>query len=153
MPQDTNSNSNSGSSILNLSIGFLSLLLVILLFALSTRVIFPRILTDRQETQDKLISPIIQVEVLNGCGVPGLANQLTTSLRRLGFDVVETDNYENFNVTETFIISRVGDKENAQRIATALGLPKKRIILEESQDFYLDATLVVGSDYKTFNLN
>jgi len=149
MPQ----NSNSGSTILNFSIGFLSFLLVILLFALSTRILFPRILTDRQPTQEKLISPVIQIEVLNGCGVPGLANQLTTSLRRLGFDVVETDNYQNFNVTETFIISRVADKENAHRIATALGLQKKRVILEESQDFYLDATLVVGSDYKTFNLN
>ena len=145
--------STKGSLFLNLSIGFLSVVLLLLLFALSTRIIFPRILTDRQQNSKELISSVIQIEVLNGCGVPGLANQLTGSLRRLGFDVVETDNYDNFNVTETFIISRVADKEHARRIATALGLEKKRIILEESQDFYLDATLVVGSDYKTFNLN
>ena len=145
--------STNGSLFLNLSIGFLSVVLLLLLFALSTRIIFPRILTDRQQNSKELISSVIQIEVLNGCGVPGLANQLTGSLRRLGFDVVETDNYDNFNVTETFIISRVADREHARRIATALGLEKKRIILEESQDFYLDATLVVGSDYKTFNLN
>lgn len=145
--------STNGSLFLNISIGFLSVVLLLLLFALSTRIIFPRILTDRQQNSKELISSVIQIEVLNGCGVPGLANQLTGSLRRLGFDVVETDNYDNFNVTETFIISRVADREHARRIATALGLEKKRIILEESQDFYLDATLVVGSDYKTFNLN
>jgi len=143
----------SGFPALNASIGFLSLLLGVLLFALTTRIIYPRIINKRADSNTILISQIIQLEVLNGCGIPGLANQFTTKLRKLGFDVIETGNFENFNVSETFIISRTGNMENARRIATALGLEENRIIREKSNDFYLDATLVIGSDFNNLNLD
>ncbi len=144
---------NDNNFTLNAVIGFLSLLLLVLISALGTRIIFPRIENERAEQTTELIGNIIQIEVLNGCGVSGLANQFTSALRKNGFDVVETGNFENFDLEETIVIARTFDKENAQRVAEALGIADQNIIIEASDDFYLDATVVIGSDYQSLNLN
>ncbi len=149
----TKSDQENNNFTLNAVIGFLSLLLVILLVALGTRIIFPRIENQRADNQTELIGDIIQIEVLNGCGVSGLANQFTSALRKNGFDVVETGNFKNFDLEETIVIARTFDKENAQRVAQALGISQKNILIEASDDFYLDATVVIGSDYQSLNLN
>lgn len=138
---------------LNAVIGFLSLLLLLLIFGLFTRIVYPRIQNQRAEAQPQLIGDIIQLEVLNGCGVSGLANQFTSALRKNGFDVVETGNFDNFDMQKTIVISRTYNTDNAKRVAEALGIDPKNIIVEASDDFYLDATIVIGSDYKTLNLN
>ena len=145
-------NQEQKSFALNSAIGFLSVLLFILILALLTRFVYPRILNERAEEDPALISSIIQLEVLNGCGIPGLATKYTSSLRRYGFDVVETGNFDNFDLENTLVISRTGNMENARRVAQALGVPEEQIIREESSDFYLDVTLVLGSDYTSLNL-
>jgi len=149
----TESNKESNSFALNAAIGFLSLLLVLLVFGLFTRLIYPRIENQRSEQDSKLIGKIIQLEVLNGCGVPGLADTFTSTLRKNGFDVVETGNFENFDMSKTIIIARTIDAKNAQRVADALGIKAQNVIVEASEDFYLDATVVIGSDYKSLTLN
>lgn len=143
----------SNTFALNAVIGFLSLLLVLLIFGLFTRIVYPRIQNQRAEEQPQLIGNVIQLEVLNGCGVSGLANQFTSALRKNGFDVVETGNFDNFDMQETIIISRTYNTDNAKRVADALGIDSKNILVEASDDFYLDATIVIGSDYNTLNLN
>jgi len=144
---------DSNSFVLNAVIGFLSLLLAILLVGLGTRIIYPRIQNQRVEPSTELIGNIIQIEVLNGCGVPGLANQFTSVLRKNGFDVVETGNFDTFDVEQTLVIARTFETENARRVANALGVDDKNILIEASDDFYLDATVVIGSDYETLNIN
>jgi len=146
-------NSETNSFALNAVIGFLSLLLVLLVFGLFTRIIYPRIENQRAEQDPKLIGKIIQLEVLNGCGVPGLANDVTSTLRKNGFDVVETGNFENFDMQNTVVIARTFNKQNAQRVADALGVKNENVFIEASEDFYLDATVVIGSDYKSLKLN
>lgn len=143
----------SNTFALNAAIGFLSILLVVLLFALATRIVYPRIENQRAEDSSKLIGNIIQVEVLNGCGVSGLANQFTSILRRNGFDVVETGNFDSFDIEQTLVIARTFNTENARRVAEALGVDEQNILIEASEDFYLDATVVIGSDYKSLNMN
>lgn len=149
----SDSKKDSSALFLNSVIGFLSLLLLILLVGLATRIIYPRIQNQRADNSAELIGSIIQIEVLNGCGVPGLANQFTTVLRKNGFDVVETGNFDNFNIEETLVIARTFKTENARRVAEALGVNEKNVIVEASDDFYLDATVVIGSDYQNLNLN
>lgn len=143
----------SQNLILNAALGFLTLLLLFLIFALITRIIYPRIVTERANSETHLISNIIQIEVLNGCGVPGVANRFTSVLRSNGFDVVESGNFETFDVSETIVIDRAGNYENARRVAAALGIKESNIIQEVSPAFYLDATLVIGSDYEKLNIN
>ena len=146
------SSEKPGSSIeslfLNSAIGFLSILLLILLVALTTRIIYPRIFNQRVETTSQLISDIIQIEVLNGCGIAGIANSYTGVLRANGFDVVETGNFEHFNLQETVVISRSGIIDNAKRVASALGIKEINVLTEESPDYFLDVTVVIGHDFE-----
>jgi len=139
--------------LLNAAIGFLSVLLLILVLALLLRVVYPRIQSERSDRDPVLISNIIQLEVLNGCGEPGVASLFTSTLRSFGFDVVESGNFETFDMTETILISRNGDMASAKRVADALGIPEERILMEMSPEFYLDATLVIGSDYQSLNMD
>ncbi|GEM_PF-1260583 len=100
------------------------------------------------------ISKPLQVEVLNGCGVPKLADKVTRYLRRRRVDVVQTGNYKNFNVTKSRIIDRRGNPENVRKIANILGIPVNRIGLKKDENLQLDATIILGADYnllKPFN--
>jgi len=138
--------------ILNSVIGFLSVLLLLLLFALGTRLLYPRIVNERVVEDPALISNVIQMEVLNGVGISGLANEFTGTLRQFGFDVVETGNFDHFDVPNTLVISRNGQVENAKRVAHAIGIDEEFILREESPEFYLDVTLVIGNDFENLNL-
>ena len=89
-------NSTSKDLYLNSAIGFLSVLLLGLLLALFTRIIYPRVFNQRADQPSELIGSIIQLEVLNGCGESGIANNFTNLLRNNGFDVVEVGNFERF---------------------------------------------------------
>jgi hypothetical protein len=150
---DTDEKRSSGTNelYLNAAIGFLSVLLLVLAISLFTRIIYPRIFNERSESQAELISEIIQIEVLNGCGVPGIANAYTGLLRTNGFDVVETGNFESFDLQETIVISRSGVMDNAYRVANALGVSKENVIRESSPDFFLDVSVVIGHDYEKLN--
>jgi len=90
----------------------------------------------------------LQIEVLNGCGVSGIAAEFTEYLRQKGIDVVKTDNYESFNVLETVIIDRRGRTERIKEIARSLGLDTSRILKEINEAYLIDATLILGKDYK-----
>lgn len=147
-----NSSKNKSTPLfLNTAIGFLGVLLLILIVSLITRIVFPRIENQRALEQSEFVTNIIQLEVLNGCGVPGMATRYTDKIREFGFDVVETGNFDHFNVENSFILSRSGSIENAYRVAQAIGVDQERVIIEESPDFYLDVTLVIGADYENLN--
>ncbi len=151
MPEQTIEDSQK-HLFLNSAIGFLGVLLIILLFALGSRFLHPRVVAERSSVDPALVSEVIQLEVLNGCGIPGIATRFTDTLRSYGFDVVETGNFDHFNVTTSFVISRSGQLENAKRVAKAIGIAEDQILIESSPDFYLDVTLIIGSDYDTLNL-
>ncbi|MEX0944378.1 MAG: LytR C-terminal domain-containing protein [Balneolaceae bacterium] len=151
MPEKRSENSQN-HLFLNAAIGFLGLLLLILLFAISSRLLYPRIEAERAANDPALVSNVIQLEVLNGCGIPGIATRFTDRLREYGFDVVESGNFDHFNVDQSFIISRSGQMENARRVARAIGIPEQNVLREASPDFYLDVSLVIGSDYESLNL-
>lgn len=91
---------------------------------------------------------ILQVEVLNGCGVSGVANKFTDHLRASGFDVVKTDNYESFNVLRTVVIDRRGNMENATRVAESMGLSEERVLQEVHEAYLIDATVILGKDFR-----
>lgn len=149
-------NSNAESPrhlLLNSLIGFLGVLLFVLIIALFSRILYPRVVADRVQKDPALISEVIQLEVLNGCGTTGIATRFTDKLRDYGFDVVETGNFDHFDVSKTFVVSRSGQMENAYRVANTLGISPEQVLREQSPDFYLDVTLIIGSDFESLNLN
>jgi len=94
--------------------------------------------------------PIIKVEVLNGCGVPGVAKQFTNYLRSQGFDVVKSENYSSFDIQETLVVDRVSmGKEKAQKVAEALGVSPGSVLPQLNPDLLLDVSVILGKDYRS----
>ena len=89
---------------------------------------------------------IVQVEVRNASGVPGVARRATLYLRQQGFDVVEVTSSSTTSKQST-VIDRVGDAETARRVAAALGLTEGDVRLEERPDLMLDVTVELGEDH------
>ncbi|HMN23141.1 MAG: LytR C-terminal domain-containing protein [Ignavibacteriaceae bacterium] len=106
--------------------------------------------TDNKNIKPQNVQQLIQVEVLNGCGVAGIGDGLTDVLRSKGIDVVKTGNYRSFDVDNTFIVDRAGKIETAETVADSLNLDKRFIITEKNKSLFLDLTIVIGKDYKKY---
>jgi hypothetical protein len=139
---------NISRLLLNGSIVLLGLCALVLIYALVTRTLSSSAMPERDEQNSELVGDIIQVEVLNGCGEVGIAGQTTRYLRQNGFDVVGSGNYADFNVTESFVLDRVGHLESARRLARSLGIAEDRVKQELNPDLYLDASVVLGKDFQ-----
>ncbi len=132
--------------VLNVTMMVLGLAVLVLLYALirSNLVPSPDASTEVEPGRD-----IIQVEIRNGCGVSGLAEGMRQFLRQEGFDVVEVGNHSSFNQAQTIVVDRVGNLEAARRVAASLGLSEERVKQELRQDYFLDASVIIGQDYAT----
>lgn len=95
----------------------------------------------------KSAAEIVQLEVLNGCGVPGIGDKFTAYLRANNFDVVNLGNYITSDVINTIVIDRRGNIENAKKVAEALGIKKENVLQQINDDYFLDVTLVLGKDF------
>ena len=90
----------------------------------------------------------IQVEVLNGCGVSGVAEKLTDHLRSNNIDVVNLGNYRSFEIENSIIIGRKEKIRNAEIVAAIVGLNNQSIIQQINPDYLLDVTFILGKDYR-----
>lgn len=94
-------------------------------------------------------SAIIQIEVLNGCGVSGVADKFTDYLRGRSVDVVQMGNYISFDIDRTMVIDRTGKKANAYKVAEVLGIQKGNVIQQINDDYFLDVSLIIGRDFNS----
>ncbi len=134
-----------------------NLILNIIIFSLVAIVIFmtyslilkfaDRFGLEDDTAQRQVAASIIQVEVLNGCGVAGVADRFTDYLREHKFDVVNVGNYVSFNVDETLVIDRIGNIANARKVAAQLGVPKTNVIQQLNDNYFLDVSVIIGKDY------
>jgi hypothetical protein len=126
-------------------ISLLSIIVIFLSYSLYLKI--QSISQDKNNNDKETASAIIQIEVLNGCGVDGIAAKFTDYLRQRDFDVVQVGNYTSSNIEESMIIDRIGNKANAEKLAETLGLNKQNIIQQLNKDYFLDLTLIIGKDY------
>ncbi len=87
----------------------------------------------------------ISVEVLNGAGDRGAAEEVAKRLRRMGFDVKTYGNAKSFDQVRTRILDRSGRTNAATVVSDSLG--GVEIVVEPKPELYLDATLVLGKDW------
>jgi hypothetical protein len=91
----------------------------------------------------------VKVEVLNGCGVQGIARRYAEILRRKGFDVVNGNggNAENFGFLESVVVDRSGDMEKARAVAQALDI--RHCVQQIRLDPYRieEVTVIIGRDF------
>jgi len=88
----------------------------------------------------------ISVEVLNGAGESRAAAQVTEALRDAGFDVKTFGNASSFEYDSTLVIDRSNRAGAARSVADALGVSEVRS--EPRPDLYLDATIILGHDWR-----
>lgn len=116
----------------------------------------------RQDEIDRMVSLIwgiprtkrntVRIEVFNGCGVPGIAGEVTQKLIEHGYRATDGGNERNpngtsnFNVSKTKILIYHGDKDLGEKLKELLGagevsykLPSQRLV---------DVKIVIGKDYK-----
>ena len=136
---------HSKNLLLNVSILILIVINTILAYSVVKTISF-------NDTEDYLLvdstKARIQVEVLNGCGVSGVAEKLTNYLRANNIDVVNLGNYRSFEIENSIIISRNEKILNAEKVAAIVGLDNQNIIQQINPDYMLDVTFILGKDYR-----
>lgn len=144
---NSNKKSNQQQKFLAVTNLLLAAVSVTLLIVIIIRVL--PLLENENQPQNKT-SHIIQVEVLNACGAAGLADKFTDLLRSKKFDVVRTGNFSSFDIDNSFVIDRVGNKKFAFTLADSIGISKSNVIQQFNKNYYLDVTLVIGKDFNNF---
>ncbi|MHB1687583.1 MAG: LytR C-terminal domain-containing protein [Ignavibacteriaceae bacterium] len=143
---------STSNLLINIIIFILGILIIFLGYSLFQKIQSGRN-TEIQKINSRKTSPTIQVEVLNGCGIPGAADNFTSFLRKNNFDVVQIGNYISFDVEKSMVIDRVGNTANAIKIADALGIDRKNIIQQINKNYFLDASVVIGKDFDSLKPN
>lgn len=143
---------SQSSLIINFLIVFLSLVIILLGYSLSRKILAAN-KSEVQTINSRKSTDVVQVEVLNGCGIPGAADNFTSYLRQHHFDVVQIGNYISFDVEKTLVIDRVGNTANADKVADALGIDRKNIIQQINKNYFLDVSIVIGKDFETLKPN
>lgn len=149
LPKDVNLKTSTSNLFLNITIIVLLLIIGFLTYSVVSKI-------KAQNEQELLLKKkrfagIIQVEVLNGCGISGVADKFTEFLRKNNFDVVQMGNYRSFDVDKTLVIDRTGNKINADKVANALGVDSKNVIQQINKDYFLDVTIIIGKDFNSLN--
>ena len=135
---------DSRSVVLNVIIGGLALLVILLGYSFAQRMIFrPPVQPVRAGGKP---GTSIQLDVLNGSGLSGAGTAMTSFLRARGFDVVEIRNYKSSDIAESMVIDRTGDRENAERVAYAIGIRKENIVHQINEEYFVDVSVVIGRD-------
>ena len=151
-PKDITLKTSVSNFFYNVIIVFLGVIIIFLAYSLYLKV-KDRAEVEKELANKKLAAPIIQVEVLNGCGISGVAEKFTDYLRSNHFDVVQTGNYISFDVDKSMVIDRTGNRANAVKVADALGIDHKNIIQQINNDYILDVSLIIGKDFKQLKPN
>jgi len=137
------------NGLLNVALVAGGLGVAVLLYAFASRTVFTGASPERPASDtSELVGQIIQVEIRNGAGVDHLAEQTTQYMRDRGFDVVDVGNSSAFDQERSVVIDRIGNPEAARNVAEALGIPPSRVQQDIKPDYYLDASVILGHDYK-----
>ena len=152
--------------LVNSGIAVMSLLLVAFIFSFSDRqtqtgvpiqVKFPTMPdTPKLATELYAAAPVldIQIEILNGCGTPGIAAKFSQFLREKRVDVVRSENADHFEYEKTILIQRTENVDGMQRVAEALKFDIKnpdQVITSIDPNLDVDLTLIIGKDYNSIS--
>ena len=90
------------------------------------------------------------VEVLNGCGVQGIAGKFSRYLRDNNIDVLNSDDADHYNYTHTLIITRTGNVQILDKVSSLLGFDaqdENHILNKPNSSSEFDLTVIIGNDY------
>jgi hypothetical protein len=90
----------------------------------------------------------IQLRVLNGAGVPGVAQTVQQYLRRRGFDVVDIGNAQH-SYSQTVLYDHLGNRHAVEQVCYALDLQPHAVVQQLDSDLALHCSVVIGQDWAT----
>jgi hypothetical protein len=107
------------------------------------------ILLDQEKKKDEVN---LRVEILNGCGVNGLASKTKHALNRMGVDVLSTGNAPNHNYRRTLIYVHGDNIDKALKFAKMTGITTDPVIDGYKTSIPCDLTIILGSDYTELSI-
>ncbi|MEA3475613.1 MAG: LytR C-terminal domain-containing protein [Candidatus Cloacimonadota bacterium] len=90
----------------------------------------------------------ISIQVLNGCGMTGLAREVRNKLIDKGLNVLSFGNADKFCFIRTVLIIRSINPQKLETIKKIL--PIKNIYRQIKEDSLYDFIIIVGKDYKEY---
>ena len=108
--------------------------------------------TQEQELEDirSFVDDPIRIQILNGCGAPGIARRVANCMRNKGYDVRETGNATRFNYSKSQVICRVDDASLARLTADDLGVAEISVDPDPTL-VDVEVTIILGNDHNTLN--
>ncbi len=103
----------------------------------------------KEETRSFADDPI-RIQILNGCGVRGIARRFADCMRNKGYDVRETGNAARFNYSTSRVICRVDDASLARLTANDLGVAEISVD-PDPKLVDVEVTIILGNDHSTLN--
>ena len=104
---------------------------------------------DQIDEIEKIDWSTLKIDVLNGCGIAGIARKSEQWLVKNGYRVRITENADRHDYAISFLQDRSGHLDAAIELAEALNLSLDQIQeLKGTPSPYTDLTLVIGKDYK-----
>ena len=147
---------------LDIAIGIAGVFLIGFIYSLSQNTVhtgvpikvkFPEIDSPKMLAKELYsIDPIknIKVEILNGCGIKGIAAQTSEFLRsKHRVDVVRSDNADRYDYSKTIIIGRNEDLDKILSISNAFGISinnTNHIQHIPDETLGIDVTIILGKD-------
>ena len=123
------------------------------------KVTFPEIKEPRKLAKDVYqTNPIknIKIEVLNGCGIKGIAAKTAEFLRNQHrIDVVKSDNADRYNYPETIIIGRNEDLDKILSVSKAfdISIHNEQLIKHDPDETLgVDVTIILGKDIISYDV-
>ena len=95
----------------------------------------------------------VKIQVLNGCGVSGIANEFSEFLQRQRYDIVEVGNAPTWDYENTVIINRERrDKKYVDKFREIIGISRELVYPIKNDEIDSDITLIIGSDYESLKI-
>lgn len=89
-----------------------------------------------------------KIQVLNGCGVDGVAKNFVNFLNAENFAVTNAENADNFQYGNSLIFLNGDYPDEAQEVARLLGIPVERIQPGRGKWPGYNISVVIGRDYQ-----
>ncbi|MBU1651732.1 LytR C-terminal domain-containing protein [bacterium] len=115
----------------------------------------PRVQPAETQAVPILTAADVKLQILNGCGVSGIAARVRGIMRDRGFDVMSYGNAEKNEPKTLLLVRSEGERglQAAHITAASIGVAEAQIRREmDSSIVDIDVTIIVGGDHRSLNL-
>ena len=89
----------------------------------------------------------VNVEILNGTSVNGMASRTAQIYRNYGFRISSVKNAERDDYERTVVLDRRGNTEAARRVAELIRCEQIHSGVDDNRDETVDVTIILGKDF------